>query len=616
MLANIIDKKNGMKKITVSVCALLLLLLVLMSCGAKEQDVGFSFAVSLTDGMEVTEKQLDFRAHVFYKGQECRLEVNCNGILAEPENDRYRVNLQSGENRIEIRAVSGEREESRDYTVVFRRDFTLLSDIEEREIADDCLTFTVNTLFNGRPCACLVSHNEAVLTPENDGLYRATLTEGENRFLVTAREGEYTEQRQWTVSYENFRLSTDLADRDVAKNFIAFRALAQYGGKRCDISADVGGVPIPYDQNQYTAMLQKGSNLIRITASYGKVKKSFSYTVRYFDDPPTLKTSLADTKTYLGSICNFDVMARDGLGNKLPAKSISFSVDWTPDDGVEQYVAVENIGLVWDDSTMSSFRIRFSDKSFSSHASQPFCLKITATDGCGQTTSAVYTMTYIPTAYGEKIGEVVFSLEGFSIGCGYFIEPVRIPIYEGVPFARMLTGILEERGLTYRFTGTLNSGFYLASVGGLDLTGNRIADGLWEAVKDSCVRSIDAGGELGEFDFGIGSGWMYSVNGVYKNYGFSDYYPQDGDTVRVQFTVLLGEDLGGGGALGGGSGGSLLGDNPDYAPIMGMIADIRAAGLDMTVCEEVMAVITGWNLSQDVMDEQTEKLKRAYGGNL
>ena len=106
---------------------------------------------------------------------------------------------------------------------------------------------------------------------------------------------------------------------------------------------------------------------------------------------------------------------------------------------------------------------------------------------------------------------------------------------------------------------------------------------------------------------------MYSVNGVYKNYGFADYYPQDGDTVRVQFTLLLGEDLGGGGALGGGSTGSLLDDNPDYAPIMRCLSRIAQGEADKTVYHEVLAAISAWNLSDEEMQAQLLRLKNTYG---
>ena len=394
-----------------------------------------------------------------------------------------------------------------------------------------------------------------------------------------------------------------------------FRAAASYGKQLCDLIVSVNGKEITPNGSRYDLLLAVGENHILLTAKHGNITKEWSYTVRYVNSVPNISVGLADGQICRGSVYNFDVVAKDGLGKKLSASQISFSIDWNAEDGADSYVDVTGISKIWDDDTMTSFRIGFGNSAFSSHAGTPFRLKITATDTFGKTSEVVRTMTYVPAAPGEKIGEVVFSMEGFSIGCGYFIEPIRIPVYAGVPFAKALTDMLTDRGLTYTYTGEIEKGFYLSSVTGLDLTGNRIADGIWDFVKDrGYLRSIPAGASLGEFDFGSGSGWMYSVNGVYKNYGFSDYYPQDGDTVRVQFTVILGEDLGGGGALGGGHGNSLLGDDPDYAPIMKLLAEIaNDPSVDKTVYREVIAAVSEWNLSQKAMDEQIQKLKTAYG---
>ena len=56
---------------------------------------------------------------------------------------------------------------------------------------------------------------------------------------------------------------------------------------------------------------------------------------------------------------------------------------------------------------------------------------------------------------------------------------------------------------------------------------------------------------LGEFDFCQGSGWMYSINGVYASYGLDKAYVQDGDTVRIRFTLAYGKDIGGFSVTGG-----------------------------------------------------------------
>ena len=55
---------------------------------------------------------------------------------------------------------------------------------------------------------------------------------------------------------------------------------------------------------------------------------------------------------------------------------------------------------------------------------------------------------------------------------------------------------------------------------------------------------------LYEFDVGSGSGWMYSVNDWYPNYGCSRYTVQPGDVICWVYTCDLGYDVGGGYAAG------------------------------------------------------------------
>lgn len=55
---------------------------------------------------------------------------------------------------------------------------------------------------------------------------------------------------------------------------------------------------------------------------------------------------------------------------------------------------------------------------------------------------------------------------------------------------------------------------------------------------------IEGINNLYEFDCGELSGWMYSVNGWYPNYGCSRYQVQAGDTIEWHYTCDLGRDLG------------------------------------------------------------------------
>lgn len=55
---------------------------------------------------------------------------------------------------------------------------------------------------------------------------------------------------------------------------------------------------------------------------------------------------------------------------------------------------------------------------------------------------------------------------------------------------------------------------------------------------------IEGINQLYEFDCGKNSGWMYSVNGKFPNYGASSYKPKDGDKIEWRYTCNLGDDVG------------------------------------------------------------------------
>ena len=57
---------------------------------------------------------------------------------------------------------------------------------------------------------------------------------------------------------------------------------------------------------------------------------------------------------------------------------------------------------------------------------------------------------------------------------------------------------------------------------------------------------IEGIGNLYEFDCGPLSGWMYSVNDWYPNYGCSRYELKPGDVICWRYTCDLGSDIGGG----------------------------------------------------------------------
>ena len=71
----------------------------------------------------------------------------------------------------------------------------------------------------------------------------------------------------------------------------------------------------------------------------------------------------------------------------------------------------------------------------------------------------------------------------------------------------------------------------------------------WTPIYNSAY--VEGIHNLYEFDCGALSGWMYKVNGWYPNYGSSRYQLKNGDVVEWRFTCDLGNDIGGGYAVGG-----------------------------------------------------------------
>ena len=79
-------------------------------------------------------------------------------------------------------------------------------------------------------------------------------------------------------------------------------------------------------------------------------------------------------------------------------------------------------------------------------------------------------------------------------------------------------------------------------------SGIHMSSRLTPLYNSAYVEGID---NLYEFDGGELSGWMYSVNGWFPNYGCSQYYLSDGDAIAWQYTCDLGRDIGGEGATQG-----------------------------------------------------------------
>jgi hypothetical protein len=99
---------------------------------------------------------------------------------------------------------------------------------------------------------------------------------------------------------------------------------------------------------------------------------------------------------------------------------------------------------------------------------------------------------------------------------GVIFPETRVRVYEGESVFNVLQREARRAGIhmASRFTPIFNSAY------------------------------VEAINNLYEFDVGPLSGWMYSVNGWFPNFGASRYLLSPGDVVEWHFTVDLGRDLG------------------------------------------------------------------------
>ncbi|MBQ1251522.1 MAG: S-layer homology domain-containing protein, partial [Firmicutes bacterium] len=113
----------------------------------------------------------------------------------------------------------------------------------------------------------------------------------------------------------------------------------------------------------------------------------------------------------------------------------------------------------------------------------------------------------------------------FPEALGTIVEPTKVPYAEGDNVAAVTLRLLDAMGIGYSHSGTVESSFYLGAIKNF-------------VVDDTPYAS------MAEFDAGVGSGWMITLNDVFITKGCSEFDVKDGDVVRWQYTCQLGADIG------------------------------------------------------------------------
>ena len=126
------------------------------------------------------------------------------------------------------------------------------------------------------------------------------------------------------------------------------------------------------------------------------------------------------------------------------------------------------------------------------------------------------------------------------------IVPYTEVEFEGDNCAEIFVKLLEMEGLTPVYSGTTEEWFYLSSVEGIDTSEAVVSEVSKNYLIENSIDWTDrvsVEGCLGEFDFTDSSGWIFTVNGELPSCGMCDYVPQEGDEIRLTFTLDYGEDL-------------------------------------------------------------------------
>lgn len=516
----------------------------------------------LEDGITVSQAKYSFTAYAKYQGSDVPVTVSLNGKTCSSHGENiYSVKLKDGSNEVIITAKSGDMTEEAIYKVTLDlNQAVIVTDLDERDLETDKeqFSFYASIMQSDESLKELtVKFNGKTIEDIADFEYTVTLKEGINTIVLDpSKTNPDVESQTYEVAYykpaDGLEVRTDLEEGwespDPSFTFLAY-AMSGQGKARLTVKLE-NKVVKEKENHYYKVTLSEGENLIHLFAEDGVEELSYTFSIYYNpigrddtqtkeddDDSgeeenpfaPTLQTTLVDGSTIRGRYKNFSAWAYDYNGNRLGADYILVRVNGSK----------KNASLIWDDGKKTSYRLELT----------PGENKVTFTivDMEGNMAEYQYILYSEAVGKGESIGTVMFSLEADVLCLDYLIPPTKVEIYEGDTSDVALRRFLNENGFECISTGA-GAGFYLAGVGSAGLFRDEkpmIASWANGAVSSSggTIQYNYEVGYLREKDFGPGSGWMFTINDEIPNYGFGSAYLEDGDVVRVRYTLGMGKDL-------------------------------------------------------------------------
>ncbi|GEK34414.1 DUF4430 domain-containing protein [Kurthia sibirica] len=516
--------------------------------GEKEENP--YFITSIKDGEMVSKKEYTFS--ITQKNKNSQVKKTAISLNANLLNDfSGQVELIQGKNTIEITIIYDDEKKTmvqRSYEVFFIENKLVIQTnlIDEYKTSEKVIYFTAQARFNEESIEPEVSLEGTTLVKTVDGQYKASLNEGRNEFVIEVERAGEKKQQVLHIIYEEKQskivIETDLRNMQTTNAEITFYARATIDDHEIPLIAKLNNKQLKEKNHYFSDLLQEGKNTITVESEFEGDQKRLTYTIYYTapvddnnsnivpddENGPIIRTDLKNNIQVNGTVKNIAIWATDANEQRIFASNLNVLVN------------NKKATLIWDDQERTSYKLKLQQGKNN--------VVIKAWDKEGRITTKSFTVYAKNIDSGDVIGHATISIDGSTVGLGSIVPPTTVELYEGKNGAYILDAFLKANGFTYSSTGTLDSSFYLAVLKKQGLTnGIKLpSDILKDLEKNEVDYDVEnyVEGELGEFDFTPISGWLYSINGDFPNYGFSDAVFLDGDVIEIRYTVLLGGDSG------------------------------------------------------------------------
>ena len=328
-----------------------------------------------------------------------------------------------------------------------------------------------------------------------------------------------------------------------------------------------------------------GENTFTVTARSGETEYTFTVNIPYKhrgEKTVKIQTNLQEGQTVInGAELNLSVSAWTEEGGAvagyIPANGTDTKLVVSFDGKVLKYVSTSG--------RASEFIVVPENPDVGD--SNEHTLHVYAEDAYGNFGELTVKLRGQRNQAGQKTGTATIYVDMTVLGLG-IVDSVRYDVLADEPISYSIAKAVfgmdlgepygaakDTLGWKARYTGTLDAGFYLQSLtpgiigNGLDGTawnqygsneeeilaaidakfggGTGLAT-LWRCYyRNGLNKSGTSGGTYGEYDYTSGSGWLFSLDGVYyPGLSMCQYALEDGDVLTLRYSLAYGWDVGGG----------------------------------------------------------------------